>query len=153
MLRLRNPARSIAEAAARREHRSPDVARTRAKAHMAAMNAPDLELPHTAGAPRSGRPGRGLGTRLLRLVGRLPFAREVVAGWHCALDRRTPLGPRLILFATFAYVLSPVDLIPDFVALIGITDDLALLWVALRGLRAHITDEHRARARRTFRLA
>jgi uncharacterized membrane protein YkvA (DUF1232 family) len=103
-----------------------------------------------AARPRRGRPG--FWDRVLRLVGRLPLAVEVVAGWHCAFDRRTPLAARLILLAAFAYVLSPIDLIPDFVALLGITDDLALLWAALRGLRAHVTDEHRAQARRAFRL-
>jgi uncharacterized membrane protein YkvA (DUF1232 family) len=132
--------------------------------HQSAVAACD-ERPHivpmqarnalASGSPSEhGRAGHETGPwrRLLRGVGRLPFVVELVAAWYCALDRATPLRVRLLLFGAFAYLVVPVDLIPDVVILLGITDDVALLWAALRAARPHITEAHRARARSLFGL-
>ena len=49
-----------------------------------------------------------------------------------------------------AYAFSPIDLIPDFVPVLGYLDDLILmpagLWLALRLIPAHVLAEHRATA-------
>lgn len=39
----------------------------------------------------------------------------------------TPLIAKAILYATLCYALSPIDLIPDFIPVIGLVDDLILL--------------------------
>lgn len=43
----------------------------------------------------------------------------------------TPRGLKLAILALFAYVISPIDLIPDFAALFGVADDAALLLVGI----------------------
>ncbi len=42
-------------------------------------------------------------------------------------DKRTPLVPKLIIGFTVAYLLSPIDLIPDFIPVLGLLDDLIIV--------------------------
>lgn len=53
--------------------------------------------------------------------------REVVALWIAARDPRTPLAARLVAAAVAAYALSPIDLIPDFIPVLGQLDDLLIV--------------------------
>ena len=57
--------------------------------------------------------------------------RELVAISLAARDPRTPWGARLLILAIVAYALSPVDLIPDFIPVLGLLDELLLLPAAL----------------------
>ena len=57
------------------------------------------------------------------------MAREVVAGRYRALPKRSLIAT----VAALVYFLDPLDLIPDFIPLVGFADDAAvLLWVASR---------------------
>ena len=42
-------------------------------------------------------------------------------------DRRTPLPAKILAAVTVAYALSPIDLIPDFIPVLGYLDDVLLL--------------------------
>jgi uncharacterized membrane protein YkvA (DUF1232 family) len=53
--------------------------------------------------------------------------RDVVALWLAARDPRVPLGAKLVAGAVAAYALSPIDLIPDFVPVLGYLDDLIIV--------------------------
>lgn len=53
--------------------------------------------------------------------------RDVVALWIAARSPLTPLAARLAAGAVAAYALSPIDLIPDFIPVIGYLDDLLIL--------------------------
>lgn len=57
--------------------------------------------------------------------------REVAALWFAYRDPRTPWIPRLITLLIVAYALSPIDIIPDFIPILGYLDELILLPVAL----------------------
>ena len=77
--------------------------------------------------------------------------REVVAVWLAARDERTPWAARLVAALTAAYALSPIDLIPDFIPILGLLDDLLLvpigLWLAIRLVPENVmTDARRAAA-------
>lgn len=80
----------------------------------------------------------------------VPFMEDVVAGYYCALDRDTPTRVRGILFAALAYFVLPLDAVPDFLAVLGFTDDVAVLAAALGAIRSHITPAHRLAARRAL---
>lgn len=84
-------------------------------------------------------------------AGRVPFADEAVAIWYAARDPRTPTKVKAILLGAIAYFVLPVDVIPDFIAGLGYTDDLGVLIAAWRAVRPHVTDEHRSRAREALR--
>jgi uncharacterized membrane protein YkvA (DUF1232 family) len=76
--------------------------------------------------------------------------REVGALWLAARDSRTPKLAKLVALATAAYALSPIDLIPDFVPVLGLLDDLILvpagIWLARRLIPVALMDEFRAAA-------
>ncbi len=80
-------------------------------------------------------------------LGRVPFADLVVAAYFAAVDPATPARVRAALFAALAYFVVPADMIPDVVAGLGYTDDLAVLLAAMRTVAPHIDERHRARAR------
>ena len=53
--------------------------------------------------------------------------RDVIAVWLAARDARTPVAVRALAAAIAAYALSPIDLIPDFVPVLGYLDDLLIV--------------------------
>lgn len=53
--------------------------------------------------------------------------REVVALWLAARDPRVPLAAKLVAGCVAAYALSPIDLIPDFIPVLGYLDDVILV--------------------------
>lgn len=82
-----------------------------------------------------------------RAARHMPFMDEVVAAYYAALDTRTPFKVRAMLFGALGYFVMPADMIPDFLALVGFTDDIAVLSAAIAAVRPHIKDGHRQAAR------
>jgi len=90
---------------------------------------------------------RGFWSKLRRVFGRIPFAEDAVAAYFCAVDPTTPRYVRAVLLAALAYFVIPSDVIPDFVAGLGFTDDASVLLTAITAVGGHLTPRHRARAR------
>ncbi|KFC75964.1 hypothetical protein FG93_00104 [Bosea sp. LC85] len=53
--------------------------------------------------------------------------RDVVALWIAARDPRTPWHAKVLAAAVAAYALSPIDLVPDFIPVLGYLDDLLIV--------------------------
>ncbi|WP_077035972.1 YkvA family protein [Pelomonas sp. KK5] len=89
-----------------------------------------------------------LKTRLLAWARRLK--RDGVALWFAARDRRTPWAVRALCAIVVGYALSPIDLIPDFIPVLGFVDDAlllpALIWLAIRLMPPALMAECRERA-------
>ena len=87
--------------------------------------------------------------RLARIVVKLPTYARVV--WGLMRDPRTPLGLKGMLAAALAYVVLPVDVIPDAIPILGQADDLTVLLLVLdlfiQNAPAEVRAEHAARAR------
>ncbi|MEZ5946661.1 MAG: YkvA family protein [Hyphomonas sp.] len=101
---------------------------------------------------RDARTATGLVPKLLRVAGRIPFADDLAAAYFAAIDPKTPLKAKAVLFAAAAYFVTPLDLLPDFIAGLGFTDDATVLATAIGVVGMHIKDHHRAAARRLLRL-
>ena len=76
--------------------------------------------------------------------------RDVVALWLAARDPRVPWLAKAVAAAVAAYALSPIDLIPDFIPVIGYLDDLLLvplgILLAVRLIPPPVMADLRARA-------
>jgi uncharacterized membrane protein YkvA (DUF1232 family) len=57
--------------------------------------------------------------------------RDVIALWIAARDPRVPWYAKALAAAIAAYALSPVDLIPDFIPVLGYLDELVILPVGI----------------------
>ncbi|MBX3562599.1 MAG: DUF1232 domain-containing protein [Sphingomonas sp.] len=75
---------------------------------------------------------------------------EAHAVWLAARDPRTPWAARIVGLAVAAYALSPIDLVPDFVPVLGLIDDAIIvpagLWLFRRLIPPELLAEHRAAA-------
>ena len=78
--------------------------------------------------------------------------RDVVAVWIAAGDPRVPWYAKVVAGFVAAYALSPIDLIPDFIPVIGFLDDLVIVPVGIllfvRMIPDGLMDEFRAEAER-----
>ncbi len=85
----------------------------------------------------------------LRLRAR-ELRKEVFAVYLAARDARTPWYAKAWILLIVAYALSPIDLIPDFVPILGYLDDLLLvpagLWLAVKLIPAEVLAEARLTA-------
>lgn len=70
------------------------------------------------------------------------------AAWLAARDRRTPWHARAFGLLVAAYALSPIDLVPDFIPILGLLDDAILIpagiWLFVKMLPKGVFEEHRA---------
>jgi len=80
--------------------------------------------------------------------------RETMALWYALRHPRTPLAAKLVAALVVGYALSPIDLIPDFIPVLGLLDDLVLLplgiALCLKLLPADVMAECRERARESI---
>lgn len=76
--------------------------------------------------------------------------RDAMTLWFAYRNPATPLFVKLLCVFVVGYALSPVNLIPDFIPVLGYLDDALLLpgliWLAIRLLPAGIVQESRLRA-------
>ena len=86
--------------------------------------------------------------RLLQWAERLKA--QIVALWFCYRHPHMPLIAKLLAVAVVAYAFSPIDLIPDFIPVLGLLDDAILLpigvWLTLKFIPKPIVDECRDKA-------
>src|SRR5690349_20122202 len=75
---------------------------------------------------------------------------EVYAIYIAARDPRTPWYAKALIFFVVAHTFSPIDLIPDFIPILGYLDDLIItpggIWLAVRLIPPEVLAEARATA-------
>lgn len=76
--------------------------------------------------------------------------RQVMVLWFCCRHPETPWLAKLLAIGVVAYALSPIDLIPDFIPVLGYLDDVILLplgiLLVIRLMPAQLLDECRRQA-------
>ena len=75
---------------------------------------------------------------------------DVLALWFALKHPKMPFWAKVVCFVAVAYALSPIDLIPDFIPVLGYLDDLilvpALVWLALKLIPAEVMNQSREQA-------
>ncbi|MCQ9375946.1 DUF1232 domain-containing protein [Methyloversatilis sp. XJ19-13] len=76
---------------------------------------------------------------------------ELMALAIAAQDTRTPRRAKILLLFLLAYAASPIDLIPDFIPVLGLLDEVILLpigvWIVVGMIPQDVMEAARARAR------
>ena len=82
------------------------------------------------------------------------FEIETYALYLAYKDPRVPLRIKVVILLIIAYLLSPIDLIPDFIPVLGYLDDFLLITVGipilLKMVPKEIMDEHRESTKTKF---
>lgn len=81
---------------------------------------------------------KALGVRLIYSVLLMVYAYQ---------SERTPVWARRIILGALAYLLSPIDSIPDLTPFIGFTDDLGIISFGLVSIACYINNEIREKAK------
>ncbi|WP_242922881.1 YkvA family protein [Pontibacter liquoris] len=80
---------------------------------------------------------------------------DIYTLYLAANDPRIPFGAKVVLVITVAYAFSPIDLVPDFIPVIGYLDDLLLLplgiWLCIKLIPPEVLTEYRAKAKEQLR--
>jgi uncharacterized membrane protein YkvA (DUF1232 family) len=89
---------------------------------------------------------RGFWPKIRRVASRIPFATDALAVWRCAQDPATPRTAKALMVAALAYFVLPTDTLPDFLGVVGFTDDAAVFTALLALIGKHLKPEHRQAA-------
>ena len=90
---------------------------------------------------------QGFWPKLLKLVGRIPFAEDLAAAYFCVIDPATPGRVRGVVLAALAWFVLPASVMPEFLVVVGFTNELAVTAIVVRMIRKHLAERHYARAR------
>lgn len=75
---------------------------------------------------------------------------DVLALWFALKHPKMPFWAKVVCFVVVAYALSPIDLIPDFIPVLGYLDDLmiipAFVWLALKLIPSDVLFQAREQA-------
>jgi uncharacterized membrane protein YkvA (DUF1232 family) len=85
-----------------------------------------------------------------RMAGKLPFAKDMMAMYHCMQDANTPLPAKATIAAALAYFVLPADMVPDFIPMVGFADDAGAIAAALAAVRSSLKREHYEQAEESF---
>jgi uncharacterized membrane protein YkvA (DUF1232 family) len=79
--------------------------------------------------------------KLLRRANTARLATHLLALWKLFRHAETPWLAKLVAVLVLAYALSPIDLIPDFIPVLGLLDDVILLPLGI-ALAVRLTPRH-----------
>jgi uncharacterized membrane protein YkvA (DUF1232 family) len=109
---------------------------------------PDKALVPSVIAVNEERVASGFWPKIRKVAARIPFARDALSVWHCARDEETPLAAKGMMLAALAYFVMPVDVVPDFIAGLGFTDDAAVFAALVAVLGRNLKPKHRQAAQK-----
>jgi uncharacterized membrane protein YkvA (DUF1232 family) len=92
----------------------------------------------------------GFFKKMKKFAGKIPFTKDALSMYYCAIDSKTPLYVKGIAFGALAYFISPMDAIPDALVGMGMVDDATVIYTALKTVGKHVNDEHREKAEKFF---
>ncbi|RPH37532.1 DUF1232 domain-containing protein [bacterium] len=85
---------------------------------------------------------RGFWSIVRRYQDKIPFLRDAVGLFFCLKDPATPRWVRVAIVGALGYLILPIDIVPDFIPLIGWVDDAAVVASVLAYVRSRIKQQH-----------
>ncbi len=67
--------------------------------------------------------------------------------YYCLQDPDTPMWAKAVIIGALGYFISPIDAILDTIPVVGYSDDLGVLALAMASVAIHIKDEHKSKAK------
>jgi uncharacterized membrane protein YkvA (DUF1232 family) len=89
---------------------------------------------------------RGFWSVIRRYQDKIPFLRDALALFFCLKDGATPTWVRVAIVGALGYLILPIDIIPDFIPLVGWVDDATVIAGVLAYVRRQIREEHWSQA-------
>ncbi|WP_304166478.1 YkvA family protein [Phenylobacterium aquaticum] len=89
------------------------------------------------------RVAEGFWPKLRKVATQIPFAADLISVWYCARDPQTPVAAKGLMMAALAYFVLPTDAIPDFLGVIGFTDDAAVLAAVIALVGKNLKPAHK----------
>lgn len=96
------------------------------------------------------RVARGFWPKIRKVAAKVPFATEALSVWYCARDEETPTAAKGMMLAALAYFVLPTDVVPDFIAGLGYTDDAAVFATLMTLVGRNLKPRHREAAKRSI---
>lgn len=90
---------------------------------------------------------QGFWPKFQRIAARAPFAKDLLSVFYAARDPDTPFRAKGMMLAALAYFVLPADAVPDILAGVGYTDDVAVLLAMMGLLSNHVKPKHKQAAR------
>ena len=87
--------------------------------------------------------------KIASIVGRKVLEPALIL-YYCLKDNDTSIKDIAIIIGALGYLISPIDIIPDPIPLVGYTDDLVVLLRAIRSVSNSIKEEHKQKAKITL---
>ena len=78
------------------------------------------------------------------------FLRKALVLFYCLRDPETPKYVKLLIAAALGYLITPVDLLPDTLPVLGWVDDVAVLAFAFKVANRYIKPSHKEMANKTI---
>jgi uncharacterized membrane protein YkvA (DUF1232 family) len=95
----------------------------------------------------------GFWRKLAKMAGHIPFAEDLAAAYFCVIDPATPSRVRGVLLVALAWFVIPASVMPEFLIVLGLTDDAAVVALVAGIVRRHIKERHYQRARAALGIA
>ena len=91
---------------------------------------------------------QGYFRKLARYALRLgrPVVEQLYALYYMLRSDATPMRSKMVIVGALLYFVSPIDLIPDILGPLGFSDDLAVVAMVFKQVKAHLTDDIRSKA-------
>lgn len=84
--------------------------------------------------------------QMLQRIRRLSWLQRIRLLRRLATDRRTPHSAKALIPALVAYLVFPIDIIPDFIPVLGHLDDVIVLlagvWLLVRLIPPQVLEDH-----------
>lgn len=84
--------------------------------------------------------------KIKKFAKEIPFAKQALEMYYCFVDSNTPLWVKSSIIIPLGYFISPIDAIPDFLPIVGWTDDAGVIAGVYTLIKSYVTEEHTRKA-------